>query len=68
MLSTSFLQKQALTGSLPGIYPCCFINACFVKKNPEFYKREKDHKVIVIAAGGLGEGAASLSQQAGFPI
>ena len=37
-------------------------------KKTEFYKREKDREVIVIASGGLGEGAASLPQQAGFPI
>ena len=29
---------------------------------------ESDREVIVIAAGGLGEGAESLLQQAGFPI
>ena len=37
------------------------------KKN-EFYNGESDREVIVIAAGGLGEGATSLLQQAGFPI
>ena len=37
-------------------------------KKTEFYKGESDREVIVIAAGGLGEGAESLLQQAGFPI
>ena len=37
-------------------------------KKAEFYKREKDREVIVTAAEGLGEGAASLPQQADFPI
>ena len=37
------------------------------KKN-EFYKGESDREVILIAAGGLREGAESLLQQAGFPI
>ena len=37
-------------------------------KKTEFYKGESDREVIVIAAGGLGEGAASLPYQAGFPI
>ena len=37
-------------------------------KKAEFYKGESDREVIVIAAGGLGEGAASLPQQEGFPI
>ena len=39
-----------------------------LRKMTEFYKGESDREVIVIAAGGLGEGAASLHQQAGFPI
>ena len=37
-------------------------------KKTEFYKEEADREVIVVAAGGLGEGSASLHQQAGFPI
>ena len=37
-------------------------------KKTEFCKGESDRKVIVIAAGGLREGAESLLQQAGFPI
>ena len=37
-------------------------------KKTEFYKGESDREVIVIAAGGLREGAESLLQQAGFPI
>ena len=37
-------------------------------KMTEFHKGESDREVMVIAAGGLGEGAASLPQQAGFPI
>ena len=37
-------------------------------KKTEFYKREKDCEAIVIAAGGLREGAASLLLQAGFPV
>ena len=39
-----------------------------VYKKTEFYKGESDREVIVIAAGGLGEGAASLRQRSGFPI
>ena len=39
-----------------------------LRKKTEFYQGESDREVIVIAAGGLGEGAASLPQQAGFPI
>ena len=37
-------------------------------KTIEFYQGESDRKVIVIAGVGPGEGAASLPQQAGFPI
>ena len=37
-------------------------------KKTEFYKGESNREVIVIAAGGLGEGAESFLQQAGFPI
>ena len=37
-------------------------------RKTEFYKGESDRKVIIIAAGSLGEGAASLPQQAGSPI
>ena len=37
-------------------------------KKTEFYKGESDRKVIVIAAGGLGEGVESLLQETGFPI
>ena len=37
-------------------------------KKTEFFKGESDHEVIVIAAAGLGKGAASLPHQAGFPI
>ena len=37
-------------------------------KKTEFYKGESDREVIVIAAGGLREGAESFLQQAGFPI
>ena len=37
-------------------------------KKTDFYKEESDREVIIIAAGGLGEGAASLPHQAGFPI
>ena len=37
-------------------------------KKTEFYKGESDREAIVIAAGDLGEGAASLPHQAGFPI
>ena len=37
-------------------------------KKTKFYKGESDREVIVIAAGSLGKGAASLPQQAGFPI
>ena len=36
-------------------------------KKTEFYKEESDREVIVIAARVLGEGAASLPHQAGFP-
>ena len=39
-----------------------------LRKKTEFYKGESNREVIVIAAGGLGEGAESLLQQAGFPI
>ena len=38
-----------------------------LKKN-EFYKGECDREVIIIAAGGLKEGAESPLQQGGFPI
>ena len=37
-------------------------------KKIEFYKGESDRDVIVIAVGGLGEGAASLAQQVDFFI
>ena len=37
-------------------------------KKTEFYKGESDREVMVIAPGGLGEGAASLPQQAAFLI
>ena len=37
-------------------------------KKTESCKGESDREVIVIAAGGLREGAESLLQQAGFPI
>ena len=37
-------------------------------KKTEFYKGENDGEVIVVAAGGLREGAESLLQQADFPI
>ena len=57
--------EPGATGSLPGIYPPSFNNVRFVE---EFYKGESDREVIIIAAGGLGEGAASLPQQADFPI
>ena len=33
-----------------------------------FYKGERGHEVIVIAAGGLRDGTKNLLQQAGFPI
>ena len=39
-----------------------------LRKKTEFYEGESDLEVIVIAATGLGEGAESLLQQAGFPI
>ena len=39
-----------------------------LRKKTEFYKGESDREVILIAAGGLGEGAESLLQQAGFLI
>ena len=39
-----------------------------LQKKTEFYKGERDREVIVIEAEGLGEGAESLLQQAGFPI
>ena len=39
-----------------------------LRKKAEFYKGESDREVILIAAGGLGEGAESLLQQAGFLI
>ena len=39
-----------------------------LRKKTEFYKGESNREVIVIAAGGLGEGAESFLQQAGFPI
>ena len=60
MLWISFLQKQALWGSLTGIYPSSFNNIRFAEED-----WESDREVIVIAAG---EGAESLLQQAGFPI
>ena len=37
-------------------------------KKTEFYNGESDREVIMIAAGGLEEGATSLPQQTGFPI
>ena len=37
-------------------------------KEIEFYKGESDREMVLIVAEGLGEGDASLSQQAGFPI
>ena len=37
-------------------------------KKTEFYNGESDHEVIVIATGGIREGAESLLQRAGFPI
>ena len=39
-----------------------------LSKKTELCKGESDREVIVIAAGGLREGAESLLQQAGFPI
>ena len=39
-----------------------------LRKKTEFYKRESDREVFVIAAKGLGEGAERLLQEAGFPI
>ena len=53
MLGSSFLQKQALSGSLPEIYSRSFNNVCFVEEDGVFYKGESDREVIVIAAGGL---------------
>ena len=37
-------------------------------KKIEFYKEERNREAIVIVAGGLGCGAASLLQQEGFSI
>ena len=37
-------------------------------KKTEFYNGESDREVIVIATGGIREGAESLLQRAGFPI
>ena len=50
-----------------GSIPAVLIMSVLWKKT-EFYKEENDGEMIVIAAGGLREGAESLLQQAGFPI
>ena len=51
----------------PGFIHAVLIMSILWKKT-EFYKGESNREVIVIAAGGLGEGAESFLQQAGFPI
>ena len=56
MLWSSFLQKQALSGSVPEICHAVLIISVLRKKT-EFNKGESNRKVIVIAAGGLGESA-----------
>ena len=53
MLWISFLQKQALSSSLPEMYPAVLIMSV-LRKKMEFYKGESDREVIVIAAGSLG--------------
>ena len=67
MLWSPFLQKQAHQVIYQGSIHAVLIMPVLWKKT-EFYKGESDREVIVIAAGGLREGAESFLQQAGFPI
>ena len=63
MLWSSFLQKQVLSRSLPGIY---WDLMSVLWKKAEFYKGDSDREVIVIVAGGLREGDESLLQTGRF--
>ena len=56
MLWSSFLQKQAYQVLYQVSIHAVLIMSVLWKKT-EFYKGESDREVIVIAAGGLGEGA-----------
>ena len=56
MLWSSFLQKQAYQVLYQGSVHAVLIMPVLWKKT-EFYKGESDREVIVIAAGGLREGA-----------
>ena len=62
-----FYRSRRYEALYQGSIPAVLIMSVLWKKT-EFYKGESDREVIVIAAGGLGEGAESLLQQAGFPI
>ena len=61
----SFLQKQALTGtrdlSKQFLMPVLW-------KKIEFYQRERDREVIVIAVGGLGRVLQVSSSRKVFPL
>ena len=66
--AVEFIFTEAgVSGSLPGIYPRSLNNVRFVEED-RVLNWESDREVIVVAAGGLTEGAESLLQQAGFPI
>ena len=64
MLWSSFLQKQAYQVLYQVSIHAVLIMSVLWKKT-EFYKGESDLEVIVIAAGGLGKGAAPAGR---FPI